>query len=601
MKHPSLERSVKRLASWPIVVVLMLSFVVTGLATGCKDKGEMPDSAEDRLEQMGNRLPSDTEMAIVVGDLANMRSSLKTAKDTIGDSVPMSDVFEEQAKSELGVDLMDAESWKKSGIEPNGGLAVAIVNDRPVFLTYVKNKKQFEKHFSDQIKKSYNIEGMPKTQGDKTKIKVMGKEDGDQVAWSYFGQMAIVSFPPADDFEGEPGPILDTVKAVATTKEENALAKTEGYQNFTKALATKNAIAVYINTGKFLDEDRMKELQSETDEIGYATAEWFKQNVDGAGLGMNVEKNRAQVRTWFGFNDETTKTLKAVNKPKTAAPFESMATQNTMAGFRMSVNWDKFWELYQSTMPEDERKQLKKGLAQMGQMAGDKLDVEKDIVNQLSGNVGVFFYGASIEKILSSRGRGVASALPHLGMIVALEFKSPEALDKAIKGVVAGSKGAVERRPIKLDGGETNDKIEVLAVKNVKSAPGRLYIQGSKLAFASTALSEQSMFEYMTGKRDEGNLSESDKLDMGEAFSTKEKYNGLYVNVVRAKNHLMGQAEENPQLGQMLNPAKEFFNSVEEMALTTEISDMGGFVTLSVDLVPGSGTSDEGEDGSDKE
>jgi hypothetical protein len=584
-----------------MLVALAAALTFGTLMTGCKDEGEMPDSAEERVEQMGNRLPADTELATVVGDLAKMRDSINTAKNKLGDSVPMTALFEEQAKNELGVDITDPESWKKSGIAPDGGLTLAVVNDRPVFMTYVKDKKKFEKHFSDQIKKSYDIEGMPKSEGGDTKIKIMGKEDGDQVAWTYFGELAIVSFPPADNFDGEPGPIVDTVKAVATTKEENALAQTQGYKDFTKALAKDNALAVYVNTGKFLDEDRMKDIESNTDELGVASAEWIKENVDGAGLGMNVDGNKATVRAWFGFNEATTKSLKAVNTPTSAAPFESLATQNTLAGLRMSVNWDEFWKLYMDAMPEDERKQFEKQIAQAGQMAGDNLDIQKDVIDQMSGNIGVFFYGANIGELMKSRARGMAGTIPHLGLIATVEFKSDKALDKIVKGLVESSKGAVERRPLKLESGEAADGIEVLAVKNMKETPGQLYMQGSKLAFATSALSEQSMYEYMTGKREEGNLADADKLDLGENFAGEEKYNGLYVNVVRAKNHLMGQKDKNPMIAQMIKPAETFLNTVEEMSLTSEVTDMGGFMTLTVDMVPGAAKKSDDSKESEKE
>ncbi len=591
----------KRLTAWPLLAFLVVALSFAGLTTGCKDDGEMPDSAADRLEQMGNRLPADTEMAAVVGDLAEMRTSITKAKDAVGDSVPMADLFEEQAKNELGVDITDAESWKKAGIAPDGGLTLAVVNDRPVFMTYVKDKKKFEKHFADQIKKSYDIEGMPKTEGGDTKVKVMGKEDGDQIAWTYFGELIIVSFPPADDFEGEPGPIVDTVKSVATTKEENALAQTQGYKDFSKALAKDNALAVFINTGKFLDEEQMKELEADADEMGMATANWVKNNVDGAGVAMNVENNTATLRTWFGFNDKTTKTLQAVNKPTSAAPFESMATQNTIAGMRMSVNWDEFWKLYLDTMPEAERKQLEKQIAQVGQMTGGELDMQKDVIDQLSGNIGVFFYGAKLGDILNSRQRGVMGAAPNIGLAVAVEFKTKEALDKAANAIVSSSKGAFEIRPLKLEDGKSADDVQVVSVKNVKGTPAKAYIKGKELVVATTGLSEQSVYEYMTGKREEGNLTEAEKLDLGKAFAGQEKYNGLYVNMLRAKSHLTSQKDDNPMIGQMLKPADKFLNSIEEMALTSDIDDLGGYLTLTIDLVPGSGDASGDAKKSDKE
>jgi hypothetical protein len=602
MKTSKTNRFTKRLTAWPMLAALVVALSFAGLTTGCKDKGEMPDSAEERLEQMGHRLPADTELATVVGDLAKMRTSLSTAKKSLGDSVPMADLFEEQAKSELGVDVTDSESWKKAGIAPNGGLTLAMVDNRPVFMTYVKDKKKFEKHFSDQLKKTYDIQGMPKTEGGETKIKVLGKEDGEKVAWTYFGELVIVSFPPSENFEGEPGPLVETVKTVATTTEENSLAKTEGYKNFSKSIGKDHSLAVYVNTGDFLNEERMKELEQTSDPMATATAKWVKENVDGAGIGMHVEDNKAKVQAWFGFNEKTRKRLDKVVAPTSKAPFANLATQNTLAGFRMSVNWDEFWSLYKETLPEDDVKQLEKQIAQAGQMAGDKLDIQKDVIDQLSGNIGVFFYGANLGAIINSRARGVMGTVPHLGLIAAVEFKSEKALDKVVEGIVTGGKGAVERRPLQLEGGETSKDIDVLAVKNMKQSPGRLYMKGSTLAFSTTAISEQSMSEYFSGKREEGSLTEADKLDLGEAFAADEKYNGLYVNVLRAKDHLMSQKDQNPAIAQMVQPAQEFLTTVQEMALTTSVKEDGGYLTLTVDLVPGQGGDTESSDeASDKE
>jgi hypothetical protein len=469
-------------------------------------------------------------------------------------------------------------------------------------MTYVKDKKKFEKHFSDQLKKTYDIQGMPKTEGGETKIKVLGKEDGEKVAWTYFGELVIVSFPPSENFEGEPGPLVETVETVATTTEENSLAKTEGYKNFSKSVGKDHSLAVYVNTGDFLNEERMKELEQTSDPMATATAKWVKENVDGAGIGMHVEDNKAKVQAWFGFNEKTRKRLDKVVAPPSKAPFANLATQNTLAGFRMSVNWDEFWSLYKETLPEDDVKQLEKQIAQAGQMAGDKLDIQKDVIDQLSGNIGVFFYGANLGAIINSRARGMMGTVPHLGLIAAVEFKSEKALEKVVEGIVTGGKGAVERRPLQLEGGETSKDIDVLAVKNMKQSPGRLYMKGSTLAFSTTAISEQSMSEYFSGKREEGSLTEAEKLDLGEAFAADEKYNGLYVNVLRAKDHLMSQKDQNPAIAQMVQPAQEFLTTVQEMSLTTSVKEDGGYLTLTVDLVPGQGGDAESSDeASDKE
>ncbi|QDG52752.1 hypothetical protein FIV42_18995 [Persicimonas caeni] len=560
-------------------IAIMLFAGVGCDALGCGG-GDVPGSAAERVEDMASNLPQDTPFTLVVGDLKGMRNSLQTARDTLGDSVPMADLVQEQAKNELGIDLFDAESWKKSGIDADSGMMLAAVGQHPVLVTYVADQQKFEKAFADQLKKSMGIEGMVKNEksGDQ-QVKVLGKDD-QTVTWAYEGKLVAAVFPKSADLEEVSSSLefKDTKELAAKLvglEDAKALASVDAYKKFNKALATDQSMALFVNTGEALDDKRVEELKKTQDPIGKATISWIDENVDSLGFSMHVEGNKLKVRSWAGLPDKVVKRATEIMTPPTQAPIENFATVNTMAGLRTSVDMPKLWAFYKESLPEDQRKQMMAQLERSAKQAN--LDFEKDVINKMTGNLGVIFYGFD-PAMLEQAGGDVARAAmmgptKALAFLVPVQFKDKASLEKIVKTVLDQGGGAITRTKV-------SDGIEKLAFKNVAQPYGKVYLQDNLLVYATDAFNDDAVVKYIQGKRDEKNLKAADKLDLGKEFATNDKYNGLYLNFVRAQKQLGDSlAQSQPQV-------VEFLNKMEEAALTSEVGETGAYLDLTIDLTP---------------
>ena len=587
MKMPTIRRtSGLRLVSLGMLILFVAALGCEG-GCSCAGKGTIPDTPEARVADLGGHLPADTELTLVVSDLAKMRQTLETARDQLGDILPMADLIQEQVKNELGIDLLDAKSLKKSGLAADSAMAVGFFGQRPALLTYVADKQKFEKFITDQAKSSFGIEGMVKNKTvDGTKLKVLGSKPDNQLAWAYAGKTVVVGFPSMDEARSQaadktPEDVKKLVSRLASMSEQKALASQTGYKRFIDALATKSAATLFINNNAAMTNERMDELKAQS-ESSHATAEWIKEHVDGIALGFDVEDSSARLRLWGGLPPKLVERLQAIQTPPTEAPIEHYATEHTLIGLRVSVDAAKFWKFYKEVLPEAQRKAM---LSEFQQMADNaNIDIEKDVITKLSGNLAALLYGVDKSQ-LGAGGRGALAALMRqplrvLALIVPVQFQQKTNVDKVAKELLAAGQGAVVRRPVEADGGKEASGIEVLNVKNVKQSPGRLYLQDNLMTYATGVFSEQSVYEYMTGKRSEKQLAEVDQLDLGKEFATAKNYTGLYINFVRAKEHLGDLlAATAPSAIGILEP-------LEEAALTASVEQTGAFLTLTVDFVP---------------
>ncbi len=562
-----------------LLAVSMALFVLAAFGCdggcGCNGPGGMPGSADGRSQDMASHLPADTEVAFVVGDLAKMRDSLATTRDTFGDTLPMADLVEEQAKDELGIDLFDAQSFKDTGIVADGAMTITVAGKHPVLLTYVDDQQKFEKAFSDQFKKSFDIEGMPKgeTVGDQ-QLKVLGEEPAQTAAWAYDGKLAIIGFPPSDEIETDEDDDRDVKQVVADLagqQEKGSLASIDGYKKFNNALATDQSMAVFINTDAALTDERMNQLKGQANPTAGATAEWIDENVTAMGFGLHAEKNTIKLRTWASLPEDVAKRAQEIMTPTKDAPMGNFSTENTMMALRMSVDMPKLWAFYKETAPPAQRDQIVNQLEQGTKAAN--LDLEKDIINQLSGNLAIYFYGVDKQMIEAAGGQLMAAfgnPVQALALMVPLQFKTPEAREKFSAALA----------PMGFSKSSVKGDVEALKM-NVERPVGSFYLKDDLFVWASEVFSDDSVADYINDKRDEKKLSDIDDLNLGADLATNKKYNGLYLNFVRAKNHL-GEL-----LSQSLpQPAMSFIDKLEEASLTTEVNENGAFLDLSIDLTP---------------
>jgi hypothetical protein len=212
-------------------------------------------------------------------------------------------------------------------------------------------------------------------------------------------------------------------------------------------------------------------------------------------------------------------------------------------------------------------------------MKGERfaLDMEKDVIDQLGGHVGVFFYGIAggNPMALMSAMNNPAAAMQQLGIMAVLKFKNAEAVDGLVAKVVENSGGAFTMRPfLNLPDDPTFKVVSPASGGGI----GNFFIHGDTVAFASAAFGDEAMHKYLTNGRDDKKLSSIEELDLGKAFGAGEKFTGLYFNSARAMDNL-GALLAMGGIGQILA-------SIQEASLSLDVDDQGGFALLAIDLAP---------------
>lgn len=554
---------------------------------------KMPDTAAERSEQMAERLPADTQMSFVVSDLERMRTSLKSARDTIGDRLPVADLVEEQARAELGIDLFDEESWKESGIAADGGMVVTTVGEYPVFLTYVDDRQRFEKHLADQLNERFDTEAATKSETvDDTQVKYVGGERESTAAWAQKGELVAVAMPPVEevaevnDEQSAADDVKQLVADLMSLETKESLASLDSYGKFTDALADERAMSVFVNNDEVLTDDRVDDLEEESSAAFSSLLDWSLENVRATGLGLEVEDNSLELRGWADLPAEVRERLDEVLGAPTEIDLDGFATEHTMAALRLAVDMPKLWDLYKETASDEELEEFET-MFEDAAADTDLDDFEEDVIDRMTGNLGAYVYGVDKEQI----GRGGPAMLQSLmlqpmqsvALLVPVQFDDVESREAIVKALEQMNETGAdfERETVKGD-------VHVLKNTSADGSRGQFFYKDDLLVFASGVFADESVYEYIESERDEAGLGEVEDLDLGRELAEGDDYNGLYLNFIRARDHLGDLlADAQPQ-------AMTILDKLEEAALTGDVGKNGAHVDLTLDLAPQE-QPDEGE------
>lgn len=571
------------------VLILFVLFVGLGACKekGCGDKSaEIPKTPMARVEQMTSKIPSGADSVMVISDLDAMRGSMNLIKNRLPETGVV-ETMQKQIQVQFGIDLLDAESYKRAGLAPDSSAVGAIHRSRLLVLLYVDNRQNFEKVLVEKAKNAFQIEAVTKTETvGKHQMKVLSEDPATQIAWMYQGKMALISMP-ATDPRGvlEDGAATLVLSEVADSKKESSLWSHRGFQDFKTALVENYPVALYMNATESLKSDAVK-AQLEAEPNAKAVTDWVQENVTFVGAGLIGEGDEVRVKGYVGMKPETLAKVKQAQKLDAKADWSSYATEKLMLGLRLALNIPQGYELVLASMPEDDARGIRRTL----KMAGDRLavDVEQDVLQQLSGHIGVFFYGIAGNPMSLMRAQNPSDIARQVGLMAVVKFKSAEAVQALLAKIVANAGGAVTVRPF------TNlpddENFQVLSL-NDQSASGNFFIHGDTVAFATTAFGDEAMHNYLTGERDDKKLADIKSLDLGKEFVTSDAYNGLYFYSARAQDNLGGPLAMGG-VGQILG-------AIEEASLVFDADEQGTFGQLTIDLSPSTETDapakDEGE------
>lgn len=594
------------------VCALAATSLLAGGLVGCEgDEGSVPDSADQRLKAATQSLPADAQMSFIFSDLEKFRSATKDTKATVDRLTSTENMLTSQTRSGFAAEfmgeapftkLLEKKFWKDRGVAPNSSVAISAVDYNQVIHTYVNDKKAFEKAVTGEKKANTKS------------IKVAGQSakkfetDDKTVVWSYDGKLLTLVYPSDEMATGdsEPAAPKATLKRVLETADKDdaeSLHATSGFQKFRDAAGDRPSL-IYLNLQRILEENQ--NLEGESDSYKkYAKA--MQESVDGGGLIVETsDQKRISTRIWVGMTEEGKKQFDETFQTSVAADFPKFATDNTLMAMRLELDWSSVWE----SVPSQQRKLLESQFAGAAEATG--LEMQKDIIDNLDGQAGVFVYGIGGKSgaELMQNPMGAVSDLEALYM---MKFGDAETLSKIAESVAGLSEKYLDLRP--LQAGEDGEKIESIDVLDIKIPPGgmqnltgmsgegaegepqpapaRAYFHEDTMMIAASAIPEANIRTMLTGKGDATtSLTESKKLDLGKKFANTERLSGVYVNFDRMAEVFGDILDSGMVPPSITEPA----DKLEEGLLSTESKEKGVFVDLSIDLAPKEGGSGEGSE-----
>lgn len=561
-------------ASRSFSILLSLLFVATfaacdGGCGGCGDSSKIPSKPIDRVKDVASKLPKNTEAVLFLADLKETRAGLNNMKARMPDGAVIESV-QKQFQANFGIDLLDRESWAKAGIAPDSSMGIAIHRSRVIALTYVENRQQFEKTMTEKAKNAFQIKAVTKNEkvGGHT-MKVLSDDPAKQVAWMYQGKMALVVMPATSaDGALEKGTASLVLSEIAGTEKAASLASTEGFKAFLGEVASEYPATLFLNPTAYVASPEFQK-RAEEDPTLAAGAKWSNENLEYGALGFSASKEQVELRGLLGMQPELAKAALEASKAATDVDWSGFATDNLMIGIRFAIDWSKAWKIFTANLPDDERRSMLRNLKQAGQSVN--LDLEQDVLQKLTGNAAIFFYG--IGGGLSAA-TNPAALLDKAGLMIAIQFDSAEAVQNLSSKMMSRLAMMASLRPLQVDG-ETIESWKVIEFTG-SQVPGRIFLHKDMVMFATTAFSEKSVFEYATNKRSETRLKDTEALDRGQKFAYDDNFTGIYFNAERARDNLGGLL--------MMVPEAQILNEIEEASLQLGVNKVGGFASLLIDL-----------------
>jgi hypothetical protein len=529
-------------------------------------KGELPKKDADRVASFANYLPASTEAMLVIGSIENFQKAAERISATLESINPDLKAQRQEAEKELGFTLTDAKSWADTGIDTKGGVAVAPVAGRIVMMTYVSDRQKFDSFLTEKYKKSSGEESAaPKVEKvGELEVKALGKE-GQELHWAHDGKLVVLITKPMEDkfkTDEKPGQIIE--RLVKKTGKES-MASTAEFKRFADAYDASYAITGFLNAKAVMSSPLFKDGLDDMakDEQSKEGLEWLKKNAEIAGLGLAVVGDEIKLNALFGGSADFQKTVLSMGQGVPASPFDGFANNSTMLGLRVAVNGSAAWQAYKAVLPKEQAEEITKALKNASEASG--IDVEKEFIENLSGNFGFFLYGADIGALAAMS--DPTAALKSVSFALALEFKDNAKLTAALDKIIS-----------KAPPGEINAKdVSGAKVYPLPDNMGAFYVKDKLLAFASQPVKEDAAVGYLDGKTSDKKLS-SDGKALGKAFGDKKGFNGLYLNITKIA-----------EIASMVaagNPVVQGLKKIEEASLSYDSKAQGLTMELRVLLAP---------------
>lgn len=528
-----------------VLLMLLVLGVVSPSCDGCQCGGTTtapgPMTPSQRIEAYAGHMPADVDAALFFVEMDQVRAGLAMLAERFQGNLPV-DAYRQEITRVVGVDLLDAASWTARGLSPADGFAVASYHNAPVVLAFVVDRDAFEKGVIGSLETFYRgtPEGRVIDTSQLPAVTTVHGRDGAELSWAWLdGGMVIVTGPsllataaPAagPDAGAAPAPeapgtssaqILRQVLAASATRSLNAPDVPE-FAAFRRQVADASPASAFLRTPTLLNlygtqDDTLKNYQREV--LGA-----FADHIVWTGAGFSADDKAARAQLHFGIDAPTLERVKGLDQaPKPSPKFRLMVNERAYLVARASVDAALFWREYQALLPPSQKRFLDKLLSNI--KSTTQIDIEKDVIENASGNAAVAVYGLDLARLSERRFSDRARAVT---VVAHVQLKDPARFVSVVDRIVGELNGAIGREQL-----TSEIALYRFNPNSTTAPPFALYMMGDVVTLSTTTITPELMRSMLTG--DGKTLVKAVDGEQARALLNDERASGLYVNVDKAR------------------------------------------------------------------
>lgn len=368
-RHPSAAR----------IAALAVALVATAGVVGAAG------AASDPIAKL---LPDDTQGMVVVRSLSRLFEAFEV--DSLRAQYPDSFAYwSDRARATIGFDPLDLRALREHGVDPDRPLAAALVGEsHPSLVVLLPGSEKA----AAWIRSSFEAQGAPLARSEEHGGVTIAADDSNRVAlWTKKHTVVLV----ARRSKNETRTPLETAAWLLDRSRHHALADAQRYRDVAGRVARDGDVFVYLGAGVSRQFAGARSHGGADRPSPQAVDRWMARwHLDGgaSALALRFAPDRLIVD---GFNriDERSPFAKvyAVDADVTSF-FRRLASRPEillLGRLNLSVVWPALREWIAMSRP-DSLPPLDEALATAGKELGG-VDVERDLIDQVRGNVGVLF------------------------------------------------------------------------------------------------------------------------------------------------------------------------------------------------------------------
>ncbi len=500
----------------PALMLILFFFVGASACSGCSRCGP-----NDQIGPEAEKFPVDTRAAAGIQSL----EALLSVPEQLVSSDHLSSELQQQWQEALtggreqleeifGIDPADPQQWKTWGIDPGGSIFFGLVERVSIVCFPIADEDDFDAFVIDPLATELFEFDDPERSTDDI--------DGQQVhsvnehlAWGHVDDRGCL----AVDFDQ--GQAIDAVASFLGGPGDDSLADHPGFKKFAESELPGSLIAFYAADDLGLFDYLFDSPPASPSSPIVDVRDNLRQLFLAYGSTATIDDDVFRLRLWAGMDDDDRDDALRGSTPRREMDWSSFATKNTSAALRLSGDPNFLWEQFQQKVDEELMSGVKFLFDEISLATDGKIDVEDDLISNLSGHIGLFVY--DIVNPDSLFGIGGPDLQRDLEFLLAIQFVDRHAMID-LSDDLADLMDAEIPLSVRFESLRDFDDIEVLDIPMVGF---RLYRSGHLLVLGNDAMSASRIASILQGDQPHDSLSDT-KAVLGPALQ-EDSFNGLYL------------------------------------------------------------------------